>query len=796
MSAERHRRGRELFAAARELAEAAVPAFLDEACGGDEALRAEVEGLLRCSAELERAAGTPARRASVANYRVVRLIGEGGMGEVWEAEQLAPVARRVALKLVRWGMDSRQVLARFEAERQALALMNHPNIAAVYDAGETDDGRPYFAMEYVEGTSLTAYCDAQRLAIGERLRLFVEVCGGVQHAHQKGVIHRDLKPGNILVALQDGRPVPKIIDFGVAKAVSQRLTERTLFTELGQWIGTPEYMSPEQAQGGGEDVDTRTDVYSLGVLLYELIAGAPPVAGDELRRAGFDEMRRRIREEEPLRPSTRVSRMGPASEEAAARRRTDAPGLARALRGDLDWIVLKTLEKDRARRYGSPAELAADLGRHLHNEPVSASPPSALYRAGKFVRRNRVAVTAAALVAAALVAAVAGTAHGLVRARREADTARRVSGLMETMIAELNPQSRQGFAADPQEMLDHGLARIETELAGQPLEQARLMAALGVAYAGLGQPDSARRLLERALEIRRTHLGENDLDYAASLFALGNVLIDLHHDEEARRLHLEALATRERLLPPGHGLILLSLERAAVAELLNQDCEAALAFGRRALGAAGAGTGVAAPELESALAASGAVAASCEDLELARALLERAVVANDGSETPENLGTARAFFNYAGVLDRLGETEQAVRYAERAVRIWDSMDGPRDRRLSMGLLIAATVNQHAGRLEAARSLFEQARAIVATFAEVPNEWELRLVDMADVLARLGETDAALELLQEALDRGLEDPAFVGAPEFASLRGNPVFSAIAAEVQRRRAAADSEQPAGS
>jgi non-specific serine/threonine protein kinase/serine/threonine-protein kinase len=794
VSAERHRRGRELFAAARELDEGAVAGFLDEACDGDEALRAEVEGLLRCSAELDRAAGAPARRASVANYRVVRLIGEGGMGEVWEAEQLAPVARRVALKLVRWGMDSRQVLARFEAERQALALMNHPNIAAVYDAGESDDGRPYFAMEYVEGTSLTAYCDAQRLAIGERLRLFVEVCGGVQHAHQKGVIHRDLKPGNILVALQDGRPVPKIIDFGVAKAVSQRLTERTLFTELGQWIGTPEYMSPEQAQGGGEDVDTRTDVYSLGVLLYELIAGAPPVAGDELRKAGFDEMRRRIREEEPLRPSTRVSRMGPASEEAAAKRRTDAPGLARALRGDLDWIVLKTLEKERARRYGSPAELAADLGRHLANEPVSASPPSALYRAGKFVRRNRVAVTAAALVAAALVAAVAGTAHGLVRARREADTARRVSGLMETMIAELNPQSRQGFAADPQEMLDHGLARIESELAGQPLEQARLMAALGVAYAGLGEPDSARRLLERALEIRRAHLGENDLDSAATVFALGNVLIDLHHDEDALRLHLEALAIRERLLPPGHGLIVLSLERAALVELLNEDCPAALAFSRRAL-AAGECSGVTAPELESALAASGAIAASCEDLDLARALLERAVVAREGSEAPENLGTARAYFNYAGVLDSLGETERAVLYAERAVGIWEAMDGPRDRRLSMGLLIAATANQHAGRLEVARSLFDQARAIVATFAELPNEWELRLVDMADVLARLGETDAALELLQEALDLGLDDPAFVEAPEFASLRGDPTFAAIAAEVQRRRAAAGPEAPAG-
>ncbi|HSO21930.1 MAG TPA: serine/threonine-protein kinase, partial [Chondromyces sp.] len=505
MSSDRHRRARDLFEAAQALRGDRVPGFLSEQCGSDAQLREEVEALLSLDAELGRAEKASPQSIVIGDYRVLRMVGEGGMGEVWEAEQLEPVARRVALKLVKWGMDTRQVLARFAAERQALALMNHPNIATVYDAGATEDGRPYFVMEYVEGAGLIDFCDTQRLSIAERLELFVEVCAGVQHAHQRGVIHRDLKPTNILVAVQDGRPVPKIIDFGVAKAISRRLTERTLFTELGQWIGTPEYMSPEQAQGGGEDVDTRTDVYSLGVLLYELVAGAPPVTGAELREAGFDEMRRRIREEEPLRPSTRVSRMGAASEEAAAKRRTDTPGLARALRGDLDLIVLKTLEKDRTRRYGSPAELAQDLGRHLRNEPVEASPPSALYRAGKFVRRNRLAVAAGAVVAAALVVAIVGTTLGLIRARHVAEVARRVSGLWESMITELNPQSRRSFAAGPQEMLDHGLARIETELAGQPLEQARVMAALVVAYAGLGEIDSARRVLERSLEVRRAY---------------------------------------------------------------------------------------------------------------------------------------------------------------------------------------------------------------------------------------------------------------------------------------------------
>jgi non-specific serine/threonine protein kinase/serine/threonine-protein kinase len=784
VSSERHRRARDLFEAAQGLPGDEIPSFLGEKCGGDADLRKEVEALLALDAELDCAEQASPRQIAIGGYRVLRLVGEGGMGEVWEAEQLEPVARRVALKLVKWGMDTRQVLARFEAERQALALMNHPNIAAVYDAGATDDGRPYFAMEYVEGTSLTEYCDEQRLSIAERLALFVEVCSGVQHAHQRGVIHRDLKPTNILVAVQDGRPVPKVIDFGVAKAVSQRLTERTLFTELGQWIGTPEYMSPEQAQGGGEDVDTRTDVYSLGVLLYELIAGAPPVTGDELREGGFEEMRRRIREEEPLRPSTRVSRMGPASEEAAAKRRTDIPGLARALRGDLDLIVLKTLEKDPSRRYGSPSELADDLGRHLHNEPVSASSPSVLYRAGKFVRRNRLAVAAAALVAAALMVAVAGTTLGLIRARQEAETARRVSGLMESMITELNPQSRQSFAADPQQMLDNGLARIESELADQPLEQARLMAALGVAYAGYGERSSARRLLERSAEIRRAELGENDLDYAMSLFSLGNVLMDVEEDERATELHLEALAIRDRLLPPGHGLIVLSLERAAVAEFLSGDCEAALASGRRVLGLTGAGSGVTAPEMESALSATGAVAMSCGDSQLARRLLERAVVANEGSPGPENLGAARVLLNYAIVLDSFEENETALMYVDRAVRIWKTMNGPQDRRWAMGLDIAATVNLNAGRPEVALQYYDEMLPIVATLDRVPADWDSTAFNMARMWARLGGTDAALARLREALDSGLSDPSLADHPDLQPLHGLPGFEAMAAELRSR------------
>jgi serine/threonine-protein kinase len=348
-------------------------------------------------------------------YRIIRAVGEGGMGIVYEAEQEAPVRRRVALKLIKWGMDTRAVIGRFESERQALALMSHPNIAGVYDAGATEHGRPYFAMEYVRGVPITEYCDTHRLPVRERVDLFVQVCDGVQHAHQRGIIHRDLKPSNVLVAVEGDRPIPKIIDFGVAKATLQRLTEHTIHTEFGQLVGTPEYMSPEQAEMSNLDIDTRTDVYSLGVLLFELLVGAQPHESSELRAGGPAEIQRRIRETDPPRPSLKLQGLKDGGATAAANRRVDGQTLARQLRGDLDWIVLKALERDRTRRYGSAAEFSADIERHFRNQPVLARPPSRLYRLAKFVRRHRPAVVATAAVAASLLA---GTAVALVQANR------------------------------------------------------------------------------------------------------------------------------------------------------------------------------------------------------------------------------------------------------------------------------------------------------------------------------------------------------------------------------------------
>jgi non-specific serine/threonine protein kinase/serine/threonine-protein kinase len=476
------------------------------------------------------------------------------MGEVWLAEQTEPLRRQVALKIIKAGMDSAQVVARFEAERQALALMDHPAISTVFDGGSTPEGRPYFAMEYVKGEPITTYCDRQRLTTTERLELFTQVCEGVQHAHQKGIIHRDLKPSNVLVTIQDDRPVPKIIDFGVAKATARHLTERTLFTELGVLIGTPEYMSPEQAEMGNLDIDTRTDVYALGVMLYELLTGALPLDRKQLRQAGLAEIQRIIREKEPPRPSTRVTPLGPASTEAAKNRHTEPHRLVSQLRGDLDWITLRALEKDRTRRYQTANALAADVRRHLNSEPVFAGPPSAVYRAGKFVRRHRFGVAAAAalvLLLAAFAAAMAAQAHRIAqerdRANREAEAAHQVSEFLIRLFAVSDPSEARGNTITAREVLDTGSARIAQELAGQPAVQGRLMSTMGTVYQSLGLYKDSAALYRQSLDVRRRALGSRDPAVAASLHDLGTLLVQSGDHAGAEAALQQALALREAL---------------------------------------------------------------------------------------------------------------------------------------------------------------------------------------------------------------------------------------------------------
>jgi eukaryotic-like serine/threonine-protein kinase len=406
-------------------------AYLDQACAGDDALRDRIDELLRAHTQTGNFLEVPAtdllasadgpsvsERAGtvIGPYKLLEQIGEGRFSVVFLAQQRHPVRRKVALKVLKVGMDTREVIARFEAERQALALMDHAHIARVFDAGATPSGHPYFVMELVRGTPITRFCDENQLPIRERLALFIHVCRAVQHSHQKGVIHRDLKPTNVLVTLDNGVPVPKVIDFGFAKALGLPITDKTLFTNVAEVVGTPLYMSPEQAEMSGLDVDTRSDVYGLGVLLYELLTGTTPYDAERLKSAGLDALRRAIREEEPQAPSTRISTLGQSAMVIAANRRSDTNRLRRLLRRELDWIVMKALEKDRDRRYESANSLAEDLERYLADDPVQAGPATTGYRLRKFVRRHKGAALAGALVLLALVGGIIGTTWALIRA--------------------------------------------------------------------------------------------------------------------------------------------------------------------------------------------------------------------------------------------------------------------------------------------------------------------------------------------------------------------------------------------
>ena len=463
-------------------------------------------------------------------YKLLQMIGEGGMGSVYMAEQEKPVRRRVALKIIKPGMDSAQVIARFEAERQALAMMDHQSIARVLDAGATDAGRPYFVMELVHGVPITQYCDEAQLSPTERLELFIPACQAIQHAHQKGIIHRDIKPSNVLVTLYDGKPVPKVIDFGIAKAIDQRLTERTMFTEFGSIVGTLEYMSPEQAEMSAMGVDTRSDIYSLGVLLYELMTGSTPLERARLHQAGYIEILRRIKEEETPKPSNRLSASGDALASISARRKTEATKLSRLMRGELDWIVMKALEKDRSRRYETASGLARDIRNYLEGDPVEACPPSTSYRLGKFARKHRPALVAASVFTSLLaLGAVLSTwqairamrAEGRAKvenekARRSADESEGVlKFFQDQVLAAARPEGLEGGLGKDvtiRKALDASEPKIASSFKGQPTVEASVRQVLGKTYSILGEPSLAIRQLERSRGLRAANLGPEHLD--------------------------------------------------------------------------------------------------------------------------------------------------------------------------------------------------------------------------------------------------------------------------------------------
>jgi eukaryotic-like serine/threonine-protein kinase len=526
-------------------------AFLDEACAGDADLRQSVERMLAAQSSVGDFLEQPAIVGDatvdyepviceepgtvIGPYKLLQQIGEGGMGVVFMAEQDEPIQRTVALKIIKPGMDTRQVIARFEAERQALALMDHPNIAKVLDAGTTESGRPYFVMELVKGVPITKYCDDKQLPVRTRLELLLPVCQAIQHAHQKGLIHRDIKPSNVLVAEYDDRAVPEVIDFGVAKATAQKLTDRTMFTEFGQVIGTLEYMSPEQAKLNQLDIDTRSDIYSLGVLLYELLTGSTPFERKRLSEAPFDEMLRIIREEEPPKPSTRLSTVE-GLPKIAASRDSEPKKLSGLIRGELDWIVMKALDKDRDRRYGTANSLAADIERYLNNETVEACPPSASYRFRKFANRHKLGVAAGVAVAAALLLGVGGTTVGMIWALREraaaqtsaaqataqAERSDQVSHFLVDMLQGVAPSVAQGRDTTLlREIVDQTVLRIDKDLSDQPEVQVELYVTLGKVYFALQNYKEMEANARRTLKLARATYGEENSATADALVQLG-----------------------------------------------------------------------------------------------------------------------------------------------------------------------------------------------------------------------------------------------------------------------------------
>ena len=771
-------------------------------------------------------------------YRLEQPLGEGGMAQVWLAEQTTPVRRQVAVKLIKAGMDSKRVLARFEAERQALALMVHPAIAKVYDGGTTSEGRPYFVMEYVPGVPITEHCDRERLAVRERLELFVQVCEGVQHAHQKAIIHRDLKPSNVLVEMVDGKPSPKIIDFGIAKAIGRRLVEHPLATELGALVGTPEYMSPEQADPASEDIDTRADVYSLGVMLYELLSGALPFTSQELRGSSLTELRRKIREVDPPAPSARLARLGEGDCTAAPSRRTAADTLVRELRGDLDAIAMKALEKDRSRRYGSASELAADVGRYLRSEPVGARRAGAAYRAAKFVRRNRAAVMgaiAAALVLPAFTISLAFQVRQVSRERdranREAEASRRVADFMTTMFKVADPSEARSNAITAREILDKATAEIDTALARDPVLRARMMSTMGLVYANLGLYPKAHALLQAAVAEQRGTLGPEAPETLETIGGMGRVLYLEGRYRESEKLLRETIDLQRRVLGPEHVATALSMfELAATLSGEGEYAEAervqreALDIQRRILGPEHASVLGSMNGLASILNVEGRYAEAeklhretfeldervlgPESLQTLHALnnLAADVVDQDRYAEGEKLHrealqrqrrvlgaehylTLKSMFNLAWVLRRSGRPAEAETLQREALRVQVRALGPEHPETLGSMMNLGLILKEQRRYQEADTLLRETLDL-RTRVLGPEHPATALVKyyLACNLALSGHRAQALEALRDALEHGLSlswIPYGIGGdPDLKTLHGDARFETLVAEASKR------------
>jgi eukaryotic-like serine/threonine-protein kinase len=761
---------KEIFLQAVEIASPTDrAAYLDQACRADSDQRRRVEALLiaheRPESLLDQAAinaqppdatidhASAERPGTVVagRYKLLEQIGEGGMGTVWIAEQTQPVRRKVALKLVKLGMDSRQVLSRFEAERQALALMDHPNIAKVFDGGLTEQGRPFFVMEYVKGIPLTAYCDSARLTVQERLKLFGQVCQAVQHAHQKGIIHRDLKPSNILVCLYDGQPVPKVIDFGLAKAIHQPLTEHTLHTAHGLMVGTPLYMSPEQAEFNNLDVDTRTDIYSLGVILYELLTGATPLEKQQFKNAAFAEILRLIKEEEPLKPSLKLSTSA-SLPSVAAQRSLEPAQLSRTVRGDLDWIVMKALEKDRSRRYETANGLARDIDRYLSDEPVEACPPSTGYRLRKYAHKHQRLLATAVAFALLLVMGVVVSTWQAVRARHaevqakqsaakaqeEEQKARAAAAAEATQRQRAEENERQAKASEeeakavltffdekvlaaggPERRAEGGLGKdltirraidaasmeIATTFQDRPLVEASIRNVLGRTYFNLGEYSLATQQLERALALRQAKLDPDHPDRLMSMFNLGEVYLNTKRREQARPLAEETLKRRRATLGREHIETLRSLWLVAKLSEPNEGL----------------------PLFE-------------ESYQLRRATLG-----------PKHPDTLRAMSALARQYRAVGKAELGLPLSEEAVHLMQATVGQNDSQTQMAMSDLSQAYREAGKLDQALPLAEDAfRLSRATHGEEHLYTSVMMQRLVEVYEAVQQYAKAIQLGKELL----------------------------------------------